>query len=104
MQGPSIWSSEIAMAEISHGSSSDTAELNCSSSNKECQLILSVFPWDASSDGCDCMKSLEVPPVTLVRILYEPFQSDSSLSEATMVISDDSDDSLDSERLLNTDW
>ena len=92
------------MAEISYTLSSDTAELYCSSSNSECQLILSIFPSDASSDGCNCMESLEGQPVTLKPYLYEPFESDSLPSETTTAISDDGDDFLDSERLLNTNW
>lgn len=34
--------------------------------------------------------------------LYEPFASDSSPSKVSKAIRDDSDDSLDSERVLNT--
>ena len=47
------------------------------------------------------MASSEIPPESLEPYLYEPVASDSSSSEAS---TDVSDNSLDNERLLSTDW
>ena len=88
------------MAEMLDTSNSDTAS-NCASENSDCKLILLNYSSDAFSDGGDGAESLEVLSETLEPYLYKPFASDSSPSEASTEISDDS---LDSKRLLSTDW
>ena len=47
------------------------------------------------------MESLEVPPESLEPYVYEPVASDSSSPETS---TDISDNLLDNDRLLSTDW